>query len=468
LAFEILMPLHPGSGEKEARRRLPVPGEPSLWVPRDSFPSTGQSPRHALSLVEDELLLDGNARQNLATFCTTWFEPETRYLMGLGLDRNLVDRDEYPQTSEIERRCVAMLAELWNAPSREEAVGCSTTGSSEACLLAGLALLWRWKSRAGSLQGPPNLVTGPVQVCWEKFCRYWEVELREIAMEPGKWVARPEEVLKRCDKNTIGVVCTLGLTFTGHYEPVEEVSAALARWEKEQGIEIPIHVDAASGGFVAPFIHPQLRWDFRNPKVVSINASGHKFGLAPLGLGWVLWREKSFLPRELTFSVRYLGGEVPTYGLTFSRPGSQVICQYYQFLRLGREGYRKILSECFAIAQFLASQLDGFECFQLVHQGDQGIPVVCWTLDPCCRLPFSLYDVADRLRTRGWLVPTYPLVPNCQQMIVQRAVIRPGFTMELAYLFVDDLKKTLSYLESHPPAAPLTQEELGMFTHGGR
>jgi glutamate decarboxylase len=379
-----------------------------------------------------------------------------------------VDRDEYPQTSEIERRCVAMLADLWNAPKGDEPIGCSTTGSSEACLLAGLALLWRWKSRRPRGGTRPNLVTGPVQVCWEKFCRYWNVELRELPMLPGRWIAQPEDVLRQCDEGTIGVVLTLGLTFTGHYERPEELALALDQLEKEKGFDIPIHVDAASGGFVAPFLHPNLRWDFRNPRVVSINASGHKFGLAPLGIGWVLWRDRSFLPEELTFSVQYLGGEVPTFGLTFSRPGSQVICQYYQFVRLGREGYQRILSECFSVARFVAAQIEELGVFRLVHGADQGIPVVCWTLDPSAALPFGLYDVADRLRHRGWLLPTYPLIPNCQHLVVQRAVIRPGFTMELARLFLEDLKKTLSYLTSHPPQVPLTHREAGVFTHEGR
>jgi len=316
----------------------------SVAVPKYKFPDNEQNPRHAYALVHDELMLDGNARQNLATFCQTWEEPEIHQLMDECIDKNIMDKDEYPQTAEIEARCVHMLADLWNAPDLHNAIGRSTTGSSEAAMLGGMAMKRRWETArkaAGKCIDKPNLITGPVQICWHKFARYWDIELREIPMEDGRYMMTPEEVIKRCDENTIGVVPTLGVTFTGAYEPVKQVCDALDAFEQETGLDIPIHVDGASGAFLAPFCAPDLEWDFRLPRVRSINASGHKFGLAPLGVGWVLWREESDLPEQMIFWVNYLGGNMRDIALNFSRPGGQVVAQYYNFLRWAGKVTRK-------------------------------------------------------------------------------------------------------------------------------
>jgi glutamate decarboxylase len=264
-------------------------------LPKSAFPDAERDPRRVFAAVRDELMLDGNARQNLATFCQTWEEAEIHRLMDTCIDKNMIDKDEYPQTAEIESRCVRMLADLWNSPASDHTAGCSTTGSSEAAMLGGLAMRRRWEARRraeGKLTDKPNLITGPVQICWHKFTRYWDIEHREIPMDKDRLLMSPEEVLSRCDENTIGVVPTLGVTFTGEYEAVKAVSEALDKLEADTGLDIPIHVDGASGGFLAPFCAPELEWDFRLPRVRSINASGHKFGLAPLGVGWVLWREE--------------------------------------------------------------------------------------------------------------------------------------------------------------------------------
>src|SRR6202050_2016776 len=277
-------------------------GDLSLSVPKYKIPPGERSARTAYALIHDELLLDGNSRQNLATFCTTWNEPEVIALMNECIDKNMCDKDEYPQTAEIESRCVHILADLWNSPKAADTIGCSTTGSSEASMLGGLALKWKWRERMRALGKPtdqPNIVTGPVQVCWHKFARYFDVELREVPLERDRLVMTPEEVIKRVDENTIGVVPTFGVTFTCQYEPVAEIAAALDEYQRETGIDIPIHVDAASGAFLAPFVQPEILWDFRLPRVRSINASGHKFGLAPLGVGWAIWREASDLPEGL-------------------------------------------------------------------------------------------------------------------------------------------------------------------------
>ena len=317
--------------------------EKGLEIPRFRLPDHGLLPRTAAQVVQDELILDGNARLNLATFVTTWMEPEATQLMAACFDKNLIDKDEYPQTAELERRCVSILADLWHSPAGGDATGCSTTGSSEACMLGGMALLWRWRKAcraAGQDASAPNLVMGTnVQVCWEKFCRYWEVEARTVPMERDGCTFAAEAAAQ-CDENTIGVVAIVGSTMDGSYEPVKEISDALDRLQQAKGHDVPIHVDGASGGFVAPFLQPFLEWDFRVPRVASINASGHKYGLVYPGVGWVVWREPAALPEDLVFKVNYLGGQMPTFALNFSRPGSNVIAQYYNFLRLGFRGYR--------------------------------------------------------------------------------------------------------------------------------
>ena len=316
-------------------------------IPKYRMPEQGAGPEAVYRLIHDELLLDGSSRLNLATFVTTWMEPQADRLMAEAFDKNMIDKDEYPQTAEIERRCVNMVAHLFNAPEDGDAVGASTIGSSEAVMLAGMALKWRWRARraaAGEATDRPNLILGAnVQVVWEKFCRYWDVEARYIPIQHGRYVISPDEVVARIDENTIGVVAILGTTYTGEFEPIQQIHDAVVAHNEATGHQVPVHVDAASGGFVAPFLHPDLPWDFRLPMVKSINVSGHKYGLVYPGMGFVVWRQAQDLPEDLVFHVNYLGGDMPTFTLNFSRPGNQLIGQYYNFLRLGRSGYRKVM-----------------------------------------------------------------------------------------------------------------------------
>ncbi|MFG1295106.1 glutamate decarboxylase [Xanthobacter variabilis] len=440
-------------------------------LPKFNFPTKEHDPRHVFTAVRDELMLDGNSRQNLATFCQTWVDQEIQDLMALSIDKNMIDKDEYPQTAAIEERCVRMLADLWNSPSPRETIGCSTVGSSEAAMLGGLALKWQWRKKraaAGKPTDKPNMITGPVQICWHKFARYFDVELREIPLEGDRLIMSPEEVLKRVDENTIGVVPTLGVTFTCQYEPVKAVSDALDQLQKDTGLDIPIHVDGASGGFLAPFCAPELEWDFRLPRVKSINSSGHKFGLAPLGVGWVVWREAADLPEDLVFNVNYLGGNMPTFALNFSRPGGQVITQYYNFMRLGREGYSKIQNACYDTAEYLAQEIAALGPFEVLFNGDRkaGIPALCWKLKDNASIGGStLYDVADRLRSRGWQVPAYSMPAHREDLVIQRILVRHGVSRDLASLLVDDIKRTLDYFEKHPVTAPLTSAEASGFNH---
>jgi len=386
------------------------------------------------------------------------------------MDKNMVDKDEYPQTAEIEARCVHMLADLWNSPTAANTVGCSTTGSSEAAMLGGMAMKRRWEGQrkaAGKPIDKPNLITGPVQICWHKFARYWDIELREIPLEGERLLMTPEEVLKRCDENTIGVVPTLGVTFTCQYEPVKAVADALDQLQEEQGLDIPMHVDGASGGFLAPFCAPDLVWDFRIPRVKSINTSGHKFGLSPLGVGWVIWREAADLPAEMVFWVNYLGGNMRDIALNFSRPGGQVVCQYYNFLRLGREGYAKIHGACYDTAAYLAARIAELGPFEIIYGGDRdaGIPAVCWKMKEDADPGFSLYDLADRLRSRGWQVPAYALPANRQDLAIQRILVRHGVSRDLATLLVEDIRRALDYFAKHRLPVPLSAAEASGFHH---
>ncbi len=433
-------------------------------VPRYELPEDEMLPRTAYTLIHDELMLDGNARLNLATFVTTWMEPEARLLMTETFDKNMIDKDEYPQTAEIEKRCVNIMARLWNAHAEHDAPGTSTLGSSEAAMLCGMALKWRWRARmqaAGKPTDTPNLVMGiNVQVCWEKFARYWEVEPRYVPVEPGRYHLTAAEVANYCDENTIGVIAVLGSTFDGSYEPIKEISAALDQVQSEKGLDIPIHVDAASGGFVAPFIQPDLEWDFRVQRVVSINASGHKYGLVYPGVGWAVWRDQAVLPEELIFKVNYLGGEMPTFTLNFSRPGNQIIAQYYNFLRLGREGYTRIQQACHDTALYLSHEIAQLGPFELLSEGNE-LPVFAWKLKE--ETNFTLFDLSDRLRYNGWLVPAYALPKNCEDIVVQRVVVKEGFSRDMAHMLIHDIHTALHHFSLQP--AHTKKEQGSHFAH---
>jgi glutamate decarboxylase len=440
----------------------------SVVMPKYKMPKNEHDPRHAYQVVHDELMLDGNARQNLATFCQTWLEPEVHQLMDECIDKNMIDKDEYPQAAEIENRCVHILADLWNSPDAANTLGCSTTGSSEAAMLGGMAMKRRWQAKmaaAGKPADKPNMVCGPVQVCWHKFARYWDVELREIPMEGDRLIMTAEEAIKRCDENTIGVVPTLGVTFTCEYEPVKAVSDALDKLQEDTGLDIPIHVDAASGGFLAPFVEPELEWDFRLPRVKSINTSGHKFGLAPLGVGWVIWRDKADLPDDLIFWVNYLGGNMPTFALNFSRPGGQIVAQYYNFLRLGKEGYRKIHQACYDTARYLSDEIDKLGPFKIIYDGRGGIPAMSWSLKEGVDPGFNLFDLSDRIRMRGWQIAAYAMPSNRQDLVIMRILIRHGVSRDLVDLLVTDLKSSMAYFEKNPVTHKGNQEDSGSFNH---
>jgi glutamate decarboxylase len=415
-------------------------------IPRDRIPRDGMPADVAARLVRDELQLDGNPALNLASFVTTWMEPEADRLAADVLNKNLIDQDEYPQTDEIHRRVVSMIGRLFHAPDDATPVGTCTVGSSEAIMLGLLAHKWAWRKRRASQGRPadrPNVVFGAdVHTCWEKFTRYFDVEARVAPLSPDCHILTPQGVADRVDENTIAVGCVLGTTFTGQIDPIGAIADLLDQVQAKQGWDIPIHVDAASGGFVVPFVDPELSWDFRLDRVRSINVSNHKFGLVYPGIGTVVFRDASALPEELVFKISYLGGEMSNYSLNFSRASAPVLLQYYNFLRLGMSGYARIVTNIMDNARYLQDRIDAIGRFR--HLGDtRAIPVVALTLADPSEPPETLDLLSETLRERGWIVPAYPLPPDAQEIRVLRAVVRENFSRDLAELFVRDLEAAL-------------------------
>lgn len=422
-------------------------------LPRFTMPENSIPKEAAYQIINDELMLDGNPRLNLASFVTTWMEPECDKLMMAAINKNYVDMDEYPVTTELQNRCVNMIARLFNAPleDSETAVGVGTVGSSEAIMLAGLAFKRKWQNKRKAEGKPfdkPNIVTGAnVQVCWEKFARYFEVELKEVKLSEGYYVMDPVKAVEMVDENTICVAAILGSTLNGEFEDVKLLNDLLAEKNKETGWDTPIHVDAASGGFIAPFLYPELEWDFRLPLVKSINVSGHKYGLVYAGIGWVIWRNKEDLPEELIFHINYLGADQPTFTLNFSKGSSQVIAQYYQLIRLGFEGYRNVMENCQENAMVLKEGLEKTGRFNIVSK-DEGVPLVAFSLKDHKR--HDEFEVAEMLRRFGWIVPAYTMPADAQHITVLRVVIREDFSRTLAERLVLDITKVLHELDSLP------------------
>lgn len=454
-------PHRPPAGSEDRLSINPVfvrPGEATEFD-RYRLPAGPSLPETAYQIVHDEAILDGNSRLNLATFVTTWMDDHGQRLYREAFDKNMIDKDEYPATAEIEERCWRMLADLWHAPEDAEAIGTSTIGSSEACMLGGLALkrLWQERRRAqGQPTDRPNLVmSAAVQVVWEKFCNYWEIEPRYVPVSPKHLVLDGEGLEQYVDENTIGVVAVLGQTFTGLYDPVAAIAAKLDEIEAATGFDVRIHVDGASGAMIAPFCQPELNWDFRIARVNSISTSGHKYGLVYPGVGWVVWRDSSVLPESLVFHVSYLGGDMPTLALNFSRPGAQVLLQYYQFLRLGRDGYRAVQQNSLDVAQFLSGEIERMGPFDLVSRGDT-IPVFAWTLKAGHTDVWNLYDLADRVRMKGWLVPAYPMADDMSDTVLQRIVVKVGLSRDLAASLIEDIRAEVDFLDRLD--APLPRE----------
>lgn len=429
-------------------------------LPRFKIPEGSMPKEAAYQIVNDELMLDGNPRLNLASFVTTWMEPECDKLIMDSINKNYVDMDEYPVTTELQNRCVNMIAHLFHAPvgDDETAIGVSTVGSSEAIMLAGLAFKRKWQAKRKAQGKPydkPNIVTGAnVQVCWEKFARYFEVELKEVKLKEEYYVMDPAKAVDMVDENTICVAAILGSTLTGEFEDVKLLNELLTEKNNKTGWDTPIHVDAASGGFIAPFLFPELEWDFCLPLVKSINVSGHKYGLVYAGVGWVIWRNKDDLPEELVFHINYLGSDQPTFTLNFSKGSCQIIAQYYQFIRLGLEifmvvqGYKSIMENCMENARLLREEIAKTGRFMIVSK-DIGVPLVAFALKDSSR--YTVFQISESLRRFGWIVPAYTMPPDAEHIAVLRVVIREDFSHSLAERLVPDIQKVLKELDELPP-----------------
>lgn len=413
-------------------------------VPKFAIPEKGMDARVVYNIIHDELNLDGNPALNLASFVTTWMEPEANLLLEETANKNLVDQDEYPQTEQIHQRVVSMVARMFNAPENNDPVGTCTIGSSEAIMLGLLAHKWSWKKRrqaAGKSISSPNIVfSADVHTCWEKFALYFDVEMRVVPLGENQFFMTAQQAEPYIDENTIAVGCVLGTTFTGQIDDISGINQLLLRLKKEKGWEIPIHVDGASGGFVAPFVYPEVLWDFRLEQVKSINTSNHKFGLVYPGIGTVIFRDRSDLPEELVFNINYLGGSMPNYSLNFSKASSMVLLQYYNFLRLGKDGYARIMKNIMANAQYLEQKLLETGRFELLNESKY-LPTVTVRLKDRSLPNKVVYMLSDLLRQFGWIVPAYPLPPKADSVHVLRMVVKENFTRDMAEKFAADLDR---------------------------
>ncbi|EKG12482.1 Pyridoxal phosphate-dependent decarboxylase [Macrophomina phaseolina MS6] len=423
-------------------------------IPRHEMPEREMPKEIAYRLIKDDLSLDGTPTLNLASFVTTYMEEEAEKLMTDCFAKNFIDYEEYPVSADIQNRCVSMIARLFNIPTHDEntnAMGTSTIGSSEAIMLAVLAMKKRWvnqRKAAGKPFDKPNIVmNSAVQVCWEKAARYFDVEEKYVYCTKDRYVIDPVEAVNLVDENTIGICAILGTTYTGEYEDIKEINDLL----EENEMDVPIHVDAASGGFVAPFVNPDLVWDFRLPKVASINVSGHKYGLVYPGVGWVVWRDPEYLPKELIFNINYLGADQASFTLNFSRGASQIIGQYYQMIRLGKHGYRSIMTNLTRTADYLAANLKALGFIIMSEGGGKGLPLVACRLDPEQNKHYDEFAIAHQLRERGWVVPAYTMAPHSEKLKLMRVVVREDFSRSRCDALIQDFKLALQVLDKMEP-----------------
>ncbi len=433
-------------------------------IPENRFPETGMNARAAYELIHEELNLDGIPELNLATFVTTWMEPEADKLYMENAHKNFIDNFEYPQIKKEEERIVNILSRLYNAPEENDFTGTSTIGSSEAIMLALLAHKWNWKIKMQKMNkdySKPNIVFGAdTHVVWDKFAKYFDVEPRVIPLDKNTMVANPEELIKNVDENTIAVGAVLGTTFTGAFDNVKKINDLLEKLKNEKNIDVPLHVDAASAGFITPFIEPDLKCDFRLSHVQSINVSGHKFGLVYPGIGWLLFKNRGDLPEDLIFYVNYLGDEMPTYTLNFSKSGSNIAAQYYNIIRMGKSGYKKIAENMMGNARYLSERIKKIDNFEIVSDA-RHIPVV--TFKQKNKDNFTLFDLSSKLRSYGWIVPAYSLPKNADDTVLMRVVIRESFSNDMVDLFIDSLNTAVDKLKGNNKAIKSVSPRKGHF-----
>ena len=451
-------------GSKQMRESAP-----SEFIPKHKTPAV-----IAYQTVKDETFPQTQPRLNLATFVTTYMDDYGTRLMNEAVGINYIDETEYPRVAVMCGRCINMVANMWNSPEKSQwKTGAVGIGSSEACMLGGVAAWLRWRERRKAQGKPcdkPNLVMSTAyQVVWEKFCQLWQIEMRSVPITHKNPTLDIEKAIEMCDENTICIVPIEGVTWTGMNDDVEALDKALDEFNAKTGYDIPIHVDAASGGFILPFLNPKKKWDFRLKWVYSISTSGHKYGLVYPGLGWIVWKDKKYLPKEMSFSVNYLGANISQVGLNFSRPAAQILAQYYNFIHLGEEGYREIHSNSMSIAEYCHEQIGQMPCFKN-YSDKLDNPLFIWMLDPeyDLKAKWTLFDLQDKLMQRGWMVPAYTMPKDIEDMVVMRIVVRQGMSRDMADMLVNDIKDAVAELESleYPTTSRISENKKGrVFTH---
>ena len=442
---------------------------PSEYIPKHKTPA-----EIAYQIVKDETFPQTQPRLNLATFVTTYMDDYGTKLMNEAVGINYIDETEYPRVAVMCGRCINMVANMWNSP--EEAkwkTGAVGIGSSEACMLGGVAAWLRWREKRKAQCKPydkPNLVmSSAYQVVWEKFCQLWQIEMRTVPITRDHITLNIDEAISMCDENTICIVPIAGVTWTGLNDDIEALDKALDRYNEITGHDIPIHVDAASGGFILPFLFPKKKWDFRLKWVYSISTSGHKYGLVYPGLGWVVWKDKKYLPDQMSFSVNYLGASIAQVGLNFSRPAAQILAQYYNFLHLGFEGYKEIHSNSMTIAEYCHQQIGKMPCFRNYSQTLEN-PLFIWSLEPEYEktAKWTLFDLQDKLMQSGWMVPAYTMPKDIEDMVVMRVVVRQGMSRDMANMLLEDIQNAVEELEklAYPTPSRIEAQTKGkVYTH---
>lgn len=461
--------------KKQSERVIPIFGSPQMRepAPAEYIPKHGTPAETAYQIVKDETFPQTQPRLNLATFVTTYMDDYGTRLMNEAVGINYIDETEYPRVAVMCGRCLNMVANMWHSPEETQwKTGAVGIGSSEACMLGGVAAWLRWRERRKSEGKPfdrPNLVMSTAyQVVWEKFCQLWQIELRTVPITMEHPTLDIEAAINACDENTICIVPIAGVTWTGMNDDIEGLDSALEEYNRKTGYNIPIHVDAASGGFILPFLNPDKKWDFRLKWVLSISTSGHKYGLVYPGLGWVVWKDKAYLPKEMSFSVNYLGANITQVGLNFSRPAAQILAQYYNFIHLGEEGYREIHSNSMAIARYCHEHIGRMKCFSNYSQTLDN-PLFIWTLAPDYekKANWTLYDLQDRLMQRGWMVPAYSMPKNIEDMVVMRIVVRQGMSRDMADMLIADIRDSVAALEKLDSPTPSKKALLRSEKHKG-
>lgn len=422
-------------------------------APTERIPQHPTSPEIAYQMVKDETYPQTQPRLNLATFVTTYMDPYATKLMNEAIDMNYIDETEYPRVAVMTGRCINIMANLWHSPEKAAwKTGAPAIGSSEACMLGGVAAWLRWRKKrkeAGKPYDKPNFViSSGFQVVWEKFGQLWQIEMRTVPLTLDKNTLDPEAALGMCDENTICIVPIEGVTWTGLNDDVEALDKALDAFNAKTGYDIPIHVDAASGGYILPFLDPDRKWDFRLKWVLSISTSGHKFGLVYPGLGWVVWKDKQYLPEEMAFSVNYLGANITQVGLNFSRPAAQILGQYYQFIRLGFEGYKEVQRNSMDIARYMHDEIGKMKPF--ANYSDRVVnPLFIWYMktEYAGKAKWTLYDLQYKLQESGWMVPAYSLPEKIDDYVVMRIVVRQGMSRDMADMLLADIRNAVAEFE---------------------